>query len=134
VAINSAIEVALDGSANLELLGGELISGPGGAPDYAFGASVSNGGRHITALKATAGGGTITRVVGRIEPPRPVTLPAWLADVVVTEHGRAEIRALAGPDRALALAATAHPDHRPVLEQLAAEAGPRPLPTTEPGR
>ena len=119
VAINSAVEVALDGSANSEMVGQERISGPGGAPDFAFGASTSNGGRHLTALKSAAAGGSISRIVPHIEPPRPVTLPAYLADVVLTEHGRAEVRALGGHARATALAAIAHPDHRSSLERAA---------------
>jgi acyl-CoA hydrolase len=119
VAINSAVEVALDGSVNSEMAAGEVISGPGGAPDFAFGASVSNGGRHLTALKSAAARGTISRIVTRIEPPHPVTLPNYLADAFITEHGRAEVRSLAGPDRAQALAAVAHPDHRPGLLRAA---------------
>ena len=120
VAINSAVEVALDGSANLEMVGSEIISGPGGAPDFAFGASISNGGRHLTALKSAAAGGSISRIVPHIEPPHPVTLPAYLADHVLTECGQADVRALSGSDRGLALAGIAHPDHRAALERAAA--------------
>jgi acetyl-CoA hydrolase len=112
VALNSAVEVALDGSANSEVAGGQIISGPGGAPDFAFGASVSNGGRFVAALKSTTSGGSVSRIVRHIEPPDPTTLPAYLADVIVTEHGRAEVRPLAGPERADAIRALAHPDHR----------------------
>jgi acetyl-CoA hydrolase len=115
VALNSAVEVALDGSANSEVAGGQIISGPGGAPDFAFGASVSNGGRFVAALKSTAGGGSISRIVRHIQPPDPTTLPAYLADVVVTEHGRAEVRSLAGAARADAIRSLAHPDHRAAL-------------------
>lgn len=119
VAINSAVEVALDGSANSEMANGEIISGPGGAPDYAFGASIASGGRHITALKSAASGGTLSRIVPFIEPPRPTTLPGYVADVIITEHGRAEVRAMGGRERALALAALAHPAHRAALEEAA---------------
>jgi acetyl-CoA hydrolase len=115
VALNSAVEVALDGSANSEVAAGQIVSGPGGAPDFAFGASVSNGGRFVTALKSTAAGGSVSRIVRHIEAPDPTTLPAYLADVVVTEHGRAEVRALAGSERADAIRAVAHPDHRAAL-------------------
>lgn len=120
VAINSAVEVALDGSANLQVVGSEIISGPGGAPDFAFGASISSGGRHLTAFKSAAAGGSISRVVPHIESPHPVTLPAYLADRVLTEYGQADVRALSGPDRAMAVAAIAHPDHRASLERVAA--------------
>jgi acyl-CoA hydrolase len=115
VALNSAVEVALDGSANSEATAGNVISGPGGAPDFAFGASVSNGGRMVLALKSTAAGGTVSRIVRAIEPPNPVTLPAYLADAVITEHGRAEVRGLAGAARAEALRGVAAPHHRDAL-------------------
>lgn len=115
VAINSAVEIALDGSANSEAAGREIISGPGGAPDFAFGASLASGGRLILALRSTASKGTISRVVRRIEPPAPVTLPAYLADIIVTEHGRADVRGLAGRHRADALRAVADPAHRAAL-------------------
>ena len=75
VALNSAVEIALDGSANSETANGAILSGPGGAPDYAFGASVSSGGRFICALKSTASGGKVSRIVPTIGPPNRVTLP-----------------------------------------------------------
>ena len=112
VALNSTVEVALDGACNSEAAGGTLLSGPGGAPDFAFGAAVSSGGRSLIALRSTASEGTISRIVERIEPPNPVTLPAYLADIVVTEHGATELRGLTLEGRAEALRALAHPDHR----------------------
>jgi acetyl-CoA hydrolase len=115
VALNSTVEVALDGSCNSEAAGGRLLSGPGGAPDFAFGASVASGGRSVIALRSTAAEGTVSRIVRSIEPPSPVTLPSYLADVVVTEHGAAELRGLTLEGRATALRALAHPDHRAAL-------------------
>jgi acetyl-CoA hydrolase len=115
VAVNSAVEIALDGSANSEVAAGEVISGPGGAPDFAFGAGLASGGRSILALRATAARGAVSRIVRRIEPPHPVTLPAYLADVLVTEHGRAELRGLAGGARAEAVRQLADPAHRDAL-------------------
>jgi acetyl-CoA hydrolase len=115
VALNSTVEIALDGAANSEVVGGQIISGPGGAPDFAFGASLTSGGRSVLALRATAGRGSISRIVRGIEPPNPVTLPNYLCDVVVTEFGRADVRGLAGDRRAAALREIAHPDHRPAL-------------------
>lgn len=110
VGINSTIEIALDGSANSEVANGQVISGPGGAPDYAFGCD-----RTILAFPSTAAGGKVSRIVRRIEAPGRVTLPAYVADLVVTEYGVASLRGLAHEDRAVALAAIAHPDHRAAL-------------------
>lgn len=115
VALNSTVEIALDGAANSEVAGGQTISGPGGAPDFGFGANLTNGGRSVLALRATAGRGKISRIVRAIEAPNPVTLPNYLADVVVTEFGRVDVRGLAGEARAEALRSIAHPDHRAAL-------------------
>jgi len=115
VALNSTVEIALDGSANSEMVNGQVISGPGGAPDYAFGAGLASGGRSVLALRSTAGRGRVSRIVRRIEAPNPVTLPNYLADVVVTEYGRVDVRGLAGTARAAALRSIAHPDHRAAL-------------------
>ncbi len=44
-------------------------------------------------------------------------LPNYLADVVITEHGTAELRGLPLSERAEALIAIAHPDHRAALRE-----------------
>ncbi|MFN0027131.1 MAG: acetyl-CoA hydrolase/transferase family protein [Acidimicrobiales bacterium] len=114
-ALLGAIEVALDGSVNSEVRGHEIISGPGGAPDFAFGAALATGGRVVVGLPSTAGGGTVSRIVATIDPPRPTSLPAYLADLIVTEHGVAEVRGLPLRARAGAISAIADPRHRAVL-------------------
>jgi acyl-CoA hydrolase len=114
VAINSAVEVALDGSVNSEVAAGRVISGPGGSPDFSFAASAAAGGRLILALPSTAGNGA-SRIVRRIEPPAPVTLPNYLADHVVTEWGVASLRGVPLAERARLLTEVAHPDHRAAL-------------------
>ncbi len=92
IAINSAIEVALDGSVNAEATGSKLLSGPGGQPDYAFGLSLGPASRSIVALPSTAGGGAYSRIVPVLGEGSPVTVARYLADTVVTEHGVAELR------------------------------------------
>ncbi len=115
VAINGAIEVALDGSVGSEVVGGRIVSGPGGLPDFTFAASLDGGGRSIIALPSVAGRDRISRIVGRIQPPAPTTLPAYLADRVVTEHGVAELRGRDLAEREAALVAIADPEHRDTL-------------------
>lgn len=115
VALLSTVEVALDGACNSERVGGRIISGPGGAPDFAFGASLCTGGRSIVALPSTAAEGRISRIVRSIEPPNPTTMPAYVADIVVTEHGAAEVRSLPRRPRAERLRDLAHPEHRAAL-------------------
>jgi acyl-CoA hydrolase len=115
VALQSTVEVALDGSANSEFAAGRVISGPGGAPDFAFGASISQGGRGIVALPSTAARGKISRIVRRVAEGAPTTLSSYLADIVVTEFGAVELRGRSVGERAELLRAIAHPDFRDSL-------------------
>ena len=115
VAINSAVEVALDGSVGAEVAGGRVISGPGGQPDFAVGASLSPGGVSILAFPSTAARGSQSRIVASIDPPAPVTVSRHLADRVVTEFGIARLQGLSVDGRAAALRAIAHPDFREEL-------------------
>lgn len=112
VAINSTIEIALDGSVGAEVAGGRVISGPGGQPDFAVGASLSDGGVSILAFPATAARGRTSRIVPAIDPAAPVTVPRYLTDRVVTEFGLARLKGLSIEERAEALRAIAHPDFR----------------------
>lgn len=110
-AINSALEIDLFGQANIEWRGGRLVSGLGGAPDFAGAARRSNGGRAILALPATAGGGKISRIVARLDAPT-VSLPRDATDLVITEYGVADLRGTGLDARAEALIAVAAPAFR----------------------
>ena len=112
VAINSAISVALDGSVNAETVGGRLLSGPGGQPDYAEAAMAARDGIGIVAMPSTAARGAASRIVRRLGAEEAVTVPRTLADRVVTEYGVAELRGRSLEERASALRTVAHPDFR----------------------
>ncbi len=109
-AINSAVEVSLDGSINAEVADGRVVSGPGGQPDFAAGAWLATAGLSIVALPATARRGTRSRIVEAIDPGHRVTVPPYLADCVVTEFGVAVLRGADREQRAAALRAIASPD------------------------
>ena len=111
VGINSAVQVALDGTVNAESVGGRQISGPGGQPDFAAGASL-NGGISVVAMPSTAAGGKASRIVRQLDAGAVATTPRYYADRVVTEYGAAELRLRGLGERARALAAVAHPDFR----------------------
>jgi acyl-CoA hydrolase len=113
-AINSALEVDLFGQANLEWRAGKQMSGVGGAPDFVQAALASPGGRSITALPATAGGGAVSRIVARLDAPT-ISIPRGDIDTVVTEYGVAELRELSIGERARALIEIAAPAHRDML-------------------
>jgi len=114
--VNSALEVDLFGQANVEWRGERLVSGLGGAPDFARAALRSDGGRAILALPATAARGRISRIVPRLEASR-VSLSRDDADLVVTEQGVADLRGLGLHARAAALIAVAAESHREPLER-----------------
>ncbi len=114
-AINSAIEVDLLGQVNAERANGMIQSGPGGLPAFARAALAAPQGRLLICLQATARKGTISRIVPALGSDSVCTLPRYLADTVVTEHGVAIIRNLPPDTRAQALIAIAAPEHRDLL-------------------
>jgi acyl-CoA hydrolase len=116
VTINSAIEVDLFGQAYAELTPKGLMSGPGGASDFARGARSGRGVRNIV-LPSAAAGGSISRIVAPGNGAGPVSLGRMDIDIVVTEHGAADLRAKSHAARAEALIAIAAPDHRTALAE-----------------
>jgi acyl-CoA hydrolase len=115
VAINSAVEVDLFGQVNAERAGGVLAAGAGGLPAFAQGALASPGGRCLICLASTARKGAVSRIVPALTQDGVCTLPRYLADTVVTEHGVAQVRHLSLDERAQALIAIAAPEHRDSL-------------------
>jgi acyl-CoA hydrolase len=73
---------------------------------------MSPGGRSIIALQSTSRSGA-SRIVPHLASP---SIPAELADTIVTEHGVAELRRLTPEARAAALIAIAAPEHRAFLD------------------
>ena len=114
VGINSAVQVALDGTINAESLGARQISGPGGQPDFAAGAML-NGGISVVAMPSTAARGKVSRIVQRLDPDAVVTTPRTLADRIITEYGQAELAGRTLGARADALRGIAHPDFQDEL-------------------
>ena len=119
VAVNSALQVGLDGSVNSETLNGVTIGAIGGQLDFVRGANASPGGRAIIALPATASDGT-SRIVACVEA---VTTPRADVDAVVTEWGIAELRGCGLAERARRMIAIAAPAHRDALSAQLRVAG-----------
>jgi len=113
VSINSAVQVDLLGQINGEFAGGRQISGTGGSVDFMRSARGSRGGRSIVALPSTARGGSVSRIVPRVDM---VTALRSDVDIVVTEHGIAHLRDLPMPERARRLRAVAAPEFRTELQ------------------
>lgn len=120
VSVNSAVEVDLYGQMNAEFAGGRQISGTGGSVDFMRAAKASPGGRSIVAMNATARGGTVSRIVPRVEL---VTALRTDIDIVVTEFGVAHLKHLPLAARARALVEIAAPGFRDELAEAAARLG-----------
>jgi acyl-CoA hydrolase len=115
IAINGAVEVDLTGQVNAETLRGVHIGAVAGQVDFVRAATASPGGRSIIALRSSARGGEVTRIVSRLADG-VVTTPRSDADVVITEHGVAHLRGVSLPERARRLIAIADPSLRDALK------------------
>lgn len=101
VAVNTALEVDLDGQVNVESVGGSAVAGIGGQPDYASAASRSVLGLSIVALPTSHGRhGTL---VERLSAPASTL--SHDVDVIATERGVADLRGLDRAERRRAIAA-----------------------------
>jgi acyl-CoA hydrolase len=117
VSVNTAIEIDLAGNVNSEMVKGRQVSGPGGCLDFIDAATLSPGGMRIVAVPSRTPDGTRSRIVPWIGQGGTVTVPRSMVDVVVTEHGVARLEGLTTRERAEALIAIAHPDHRVALAE-----------------
>lgn len=117
VAINSALEVDLFGQCNLEFAAGHAVSGAGGSSDFARAARYSNDGLSIVALVSSYKKKSLSRIVPQLGAPGVASLGRGDVDVIVTEHGIADLRGLSVHQRANALMAIAEPELQPQLQQ-----------------
>jgi acyl-CoA hydrolase len=119
IAINGAISVDLLGQVVADTIGGRQHSGIGGHEDFVGGASLEGDDRSLVCLPSTAraGGRVISRIQSRLPLGSVVTTPRHQVDLVVTEHGVADLRGRTDAERAEALVAIAHPDAREALRR-----------------
>ncbi|MGH3631209.1 MAG: acetyl-CoA hydrolase/transferase C-terminal domain-containing protein, partial [Sciscionella sp.] len=101
VAVNTAVQVDLDGQVNVEGFEHAPIGGIGGHPDFAAAAVRSVGGISVIALRSKHG--SRSTLVRRLDVP--VTTPSQDVQVVVTELGIADLRGLDRAERRGALRA-----------------------------
>jgi acyl-CoA hydrolase len=117
VAVNSAVEVDLTGQVGAEVADGVHVGAVGGQGDFVRGAQMAARGRSIIALPATARRGKVSRIVTRLSGP--VTTARSDADLVITEHGIADLRGQPLQERMRRMIAISHPDFRATLEREA---------------
>jgi acyl-CoA hydrolase len=123
VSINSTIAVDLIGQCASETVRGNYYSSSGGQADFARGAMYSDGGQGFVVLTSTAKDGAISKIVSQLAPGDVVTTLKNTVDKVVTEYGVAELRGRSLRQRAAALIAVAHPEHREQLRREAEQRG-----------
>ena len=111
VALNTALQVGLDGSVNVERVRGRLVAGMGGHPDFCAAAARAADGLSIIALRSTHR--ARSTIVPRVET---VSTPRCDVDVIVTEHGVADLRGLDDAERAHRILGVAAPEHQHALE------------------
>jgi acyl-CoA hydrolase len=122
VSINATTEVDLYGQCASETIAGRYWSSSGGQADFARGAMYAEGGQAFIVLRSVTSKGR-SRIRVRLTEGSVVTTLKNTVDHVVTEWGIAELRGRPLAERARALIAIAHPDHRDELEAEAREAG-----------
>lgn len=116
VSVNATIQVDLQGACNSEFMGGRQFSAAGGQLDFVRGAYGSKGGVSIIACRSTAKGGTVSRIVPRLDGP--VTTPRNDVHWIVTEHGAANLRGKSLRERAALLIGLADPRFRDELAKV----------------
>ncbi len=110
VAINAALQLDVYGNVNSTSHKGRIVSGVGGAGDFAR--AGARGAASIVALFATRPDGAST-LVPRVDA---ISVPGQHVTHVVTEYGSAHLRGEWGTHRACAsIAAIAAPQHRAAL-------------------
>lgn len=122
VAINGALQIDLTGQVCADSIGTRFYSGIGGQVDFIRGASMCPGGTPIIAMRSTAKNGEISRIVASLSEGAGVVTSRGDVHYVVTEYGIADLFGKTVRERANALIAIAHPDHR---EELLATAKAR---------
>jgi acyl-CoA hydrolase/GNAT superfamily N-acetyltransferase len=115
ISINSALAVDLTGQVASDTVGGQFYSGIGGQVDFIRGAARSRGGKAIIAMRSTAKDGAVSRIAPVLEQGAGVVTSRGDVRYVVTEYGIADLWGRTVRDRAMALIAIAHPDHRAEL-------------------
>ena len=123
MAINSALEVDLTGQVVADSLGQRLYSGVGGQMDFIRGAALAPEGRAIIALPSIAAGKGLSRIVATLAEGAGVVTTRAHVRTIVTEYGIAELFGKSLRERAQALIAIAHPEHRDRLREAARRLG-----------
>ncbi len=120
MAINSATEVDFTGQICADSIGTRIYSGTGGQLDFVRGATMSEGGKSITAFSARTKKGA-SKIVPVLKPGAGVVTPRSDAHIIVTEFGWVDLSGKSLQERAKLMISIAHPDDREELDRAAFE-------------
>lgn len=126
VSINNAIEIDLFGQVCSESSGTRQISGTGGQFDFMFGAFRSRGGKGLICMNSTytnSQGELVSNIKPILTPGATVTVHRAITEYVITEYGKAVLKAKSTWERAEALINIAHPRFRDELVREAEKMG-----------
>ena len=118
MAINSATEVDLTGQISADSIGTRIFSGTGGQLDFVKGATMSEGGKSVTAFASRTNKGQ-AKIVPMLNPGAGVVTPRADAHWIVTEYGAVDLYGKSLQERAKLLITIAHPDDREMLDKAA---------------
>ena len=118
MAINSATEVDLTGQISADSIGTRIFSGTGGQLEFVKGATMSEGGKSVTAFASRTKNGK-TKIVPILNPGAGVVPPRADAHWIVTEYGAVDLTGKSLQERAKLLISIAHPDDREALDRAA---------------
>lgn len=116
-AVNSALEIDLSGQVCADSIGHSIYSGIGGQMDFVRAAVLSEDGRAIIALPATAAGGKLSRITASLKEGAGVVTTRGHVQWVATEYGALDLHGLSLRQRGEALISLAHPDFRAELSR-----------------
>ena len=120
IAINSATEIDLTGQISADSIGMRIFSGTGGQLDFVRGATMSEGGKSVTAFASRTNKGK-NKIVDVLNPGAGVVTPRSDAHWIVTEYGAVDLYGKSLQERARLMISIAHPDDREMLERSAFE-------------
>ena len=127
VTINGAVAIDLFGQIAADTVGPMQYSGVGGHEDFVSGAGLQLDDRSLVCMPSTAAladGTLVSRITTHLPGGSLVSTPRHQTDVVITEHGVAELRGRTVRQRAVALASVAHPQFRDQLLESIGTHGP----------
>ncbi len=124
VTINAAMCVDIQGQVIADTISAVQYSGIGGHEDFVAGPALDLDDRSMLCMPSTItiGDELRSRIVPWFEAGAVITTPRHQVDIIVTEHGAAELQGKTVRQRGEALAAIAHPAFREGLREAAERA------------